>query len=196
MFIIHVFVLVCEADIGRCRKELDASIQDMSEGYNISHFRTMGKNGQTCAARYLFPGHVLFYITMLAVLRRGKPELQSRQQAELRQRPCCFVTNTCKFVHLVIGKMGLLVVLWLITHNRCYTVSLVTIHLFYWVQVHKFAASCRSRTAEDSCITLRNEMLGLEACISIVLTSSKCRWHRTELLARYLHSTGTTAQQS
>ncbi len=73
LFIIHVFALLCEADIGRCRKELDASIQDMSEGYNISHFCTMGKSGLTCAAWYLFAGHLLFYIALFAALRRGKP---------------------------------------------------------------------------------------------------------------------------
>ena len=175
MFIIHVFALVCEADIGRCRKELDASVQDMSEGYNISHFRTMGKNGQTCAARYLFPGHVLFYITLLAVLRRGKPNFNRDRRPNSGSDLLFFCykhLQVCASSHWKDGALSSLITY---HSHRCYTVSLVTIHLFYWVQVHKFAASCRSRTAEDSCITLRNEMLGLEARISIVLTSSKCR---------------------
>ena len=133
MFIIHVFALVCEADIGRCPKELEASIQDMSEGYNISHF-CMGRNGQTCAARYLFPGHVLFYITTsIAVSRRGKPNFN-------RDRRRNSGSDLLLFVHLVTSHWKDAALSLMTYSYRCYTVSLVTIQLFYWVQVHKFAA--------------------------------------------------------
>ena len=133
IFIIHVFALVCEADISRCRKELDASIQDMSEGYNISHFCTMGKNEQTCA-RYLFPGQVLFYTTTsIAVSRRGKPNFN-------RDRRRNSGSDLLLFVHLVTSHWKDAALSLMTYSYRCYTVSPVTIQLFCWVQVHKFAA--------------------------------------------------------